>query len=107
VLSGLFPIDLQLVARKIVLILSNLYASRGISNGIRMNLLTISKCLLRCKLIEGKYVRDELLISIIPLHGDDPRLPSRCQFLVIGTFEMIINNKPQGNQIGVTHCVHT
>ena len=45
----------------------------------------------------------EVLISIIPLHGDDPIFPLRCQFLVIGTFAMIINNKPQGksfNPIG-------
>jgi hypothetical protein len=54
-----------------------------------MQLLSMSRNLLRCKLIEGKYAGEKVLQPRITLCCDDPRLPftlNRRQFPVIGAF---------------------
>jgi hypothetical protein len=57
------------------MLLRNLNPSRGLSNGSRVQILSMSRNLLRCKLIEGKYTGEEALIPRITLFCDDPRLP--------------------------------
>jgi hypothetical protein len=57
------------------MLLRNLNPSRGLSNGSRMQVLSMSRKPLRCKLIEGKYAGEEVLIPRITLRCDDPRLP--------------------------------
>jgi hypothetical protein len=71
-----------------------------------MQFLSMSKNLLRFKLIEEKYDGEEVLIPRITLCCDDPRLPFkvyRQQFLVIDVFTTtIIKSQGQSfNQIGV------
>jgi hypothetical protein len=54
----------------------------------------MSRSPLRCKLIEGKDAKEELLIPRITPRCDDPRLPFtlyRGEFPVIGVFAMTIN----------------
>ena len=69
----------------------------------------VSLSVLLCKIVEGRYRHQEVLISRITHHCNDSRLSftlSRRQFPVIGAFAMTIN-KSQGqsyDRIGIYLC---
>jgi PIF1-like helicase len=58
-LSGICPHDLELKTGQFARLLRNLNPSRGLSNGSRIQLLSMS----RCKLIEGKYTGFVVMIQ--------------------------------------------
>jgi hypothetical protein len=97
-LSGLPPHQLSLKCGQYLMLLRNLNPAKGLCNGSRLRLLQVSPSVLLCKIVEGRYRSQEVLIPRITHHCNDSRLPftlCRRQFPVTGAFAMTIN-KSQG-----------
>lgn len=100
-LNGIPNHKLHLKLGSIVILLRNLNINKGLCNGARMKVTDISRHLLTCVIITGKYQGDVHLIPRIWLHSIEDALPfafARLQFPVRLAYAMTIN-KAQGQTL--------
>ena len=89
---------LTLKEKAIVMLLSNLDTSAGLSNGTRLEILEIRVTVLKCKIISGAHKGDIVIIPKINNYGKPYNLGFvlvRYQFPICLSYAMTIN-KSQG-----------
>lgn len=100
--SGMPPHDLKLKKNCYVILLRNLFPQKGLCNGTRLQVLDIGRKLLKCKIISGSHINDEVLIPRIDLIMKPTRQYSyhfrRRQFPVKLSYCITIN-KAQGQTL--------
>ena len=92
--SGMPPHVLKLKKGAIIMLLRNLNPKRGLLNGTRLLIVSLSELYIHGKLISGSKKGEEAFIPRIDLSPSDTTLPfkmTRRQFPVTTAFAMTIN----------------
>ena len=96
--NGLPPHELKLSLGSVVVLLRNLNKSKGLCNGTRLIVTELLNHAIKCKVLTGDVIGEEVLIPRIKLAPTNTKFPfvlSRIQFPIKLAFAMTIN-KSQG-----------